>query len=86
MMHRQTGERFEVEGQRWLSYNKHIVTVHDIGNSKNLVYNMEMLPGGSLKDRIDDHGVLHPQQAADAAISMASGQGTLTSTMLFIVM
>ena len=77
LMHRQIRERFEVEASTMAQlHHKHIVTVHDIGNEQNLVYMvMEMLPGGSLKDRIDDHGVLHPQQAVDAAIAMASGLG-----------
>ena len=36
---------------------------------------LQMLPGGSLQDRIDKHGILHPQQAIEAAIAMASGLG-----------
>jgi len=61
MMHRHIRDRFEVEASTMAQlHHKNIVTVHDIGNEQNLVFMvMEMLPGGSLKDRIDDHGVLH---------------------------
>ena len=80
-------DRFENEATTMAKlHHKNIVVVHDIRDemysdpdglvSINLVYMvMEMLPGGSLKDRIDDHGLLHPQQAIDAAIAMAAGLG-----------
>lgn len=80
-------ERFENEATTMaMLHHQNIVVVHDIADemytdpsgyaSINLVYMvMEMLPGGSLQDRIDDHGPLHPQQAIDAAIAMASGLG-----------
>ena len=80
-------DRFETEAETMAQlHHKNIVIVHDIADevyadpngfvSINLVYMvMEMLPGGSLQDRIDDHGILHPQQSIDAAIAMASGLG-----------
>lgn len=80
-------DRFETEAETMAQlHHKNIVVVHDIADeiyadpngfvSINLVYMvMEMLPGGSLQDRIDDHGLLHPQQAIDATIAMASGLG-----------
>jgi serine/threonine protein kinase len=80
-------DRFETEATTMaMLHHKNIVIVHDIADelyadpngfvSINLVYMvMEMLPGGSLQDRIEDHGLLHPQQAIEAAIAMASGLG-----------
>ena len=68
-------------------HHKHTVVVHDIGDevyedpagivSIKIVYMVaEMLPGGSLQDRIDDHDHWHPQpQALDAAIAMVEGLG-----------
>ena len=80
-------DRFETEATTMaVLHHKNIVVVHDIRDemyedpngvvSIKLVYMvMEMLPGGSLQDRIDDHGPLHPQQAIDAAIAMSQGLG-----------
>ena len=80
-------DRFENEATTMaMLHHKNIVVVHDIRDeiyedpggivSIKIVYMvMEMLPGGSLQDRIDDHGPLHPQQAIDAAIQMAEGLG-----------
>ena len=80
-------DRFENEATTMaMLHHKNIVVVHDIRDevyedpggivSIKIVYMvMEMLPGGSLKDRIDDYGPLHPQQALDAAIQMAEGLG-----------
>ena len=80
-------DRFETEATTMaILHHKNIVVVHDIRDemyedpngivSIKLVYMvMEMLPGGSLQDRIDDHGPLHPQQAIDAAIAMSEGLG-----------
>ena len=78
--------RFETEAETMAQlHHKNIVIVHDIRDEMykspnqmvaiNLIYMvMEMMPGGSLKDRMDKYG-LHPQQAIDAAIAMASGLG-----------
>ena len=80
-------DRFENEATTMAKlHHKNIVVVHDIRDeiyedpggivSIKIVYMvMEMLPGGSLQDRIDTHGPLHPQQALDAAIQMADGLG-----------
>ena len=80
-------DRFETEATTMaVLHHKNIVVVHDIRDemyedpngivSIKLVYMvMEMLPGGSLQDRIDDHGPLHPQQAIEAAIAMSQGLG-----------
>ena len=78
--------RFESEAQVMAKLShKHIATVHDIvedvvvsanDDTLPIVYIiMEMLPGGSLQDRIKRHGPLHPQQAITAAIAMTSGLG-----------
>ena len=69
--------RFEVEAMTMAQlHHKNIVTVHDIGYDKRLVYMvMEMLRGGSLMDRIEKHGALHPRLAIDAAIEITSGLG-----------
>ena len=69
--------RFESEATTMANlHHKNIVTVHDIGSEGNVVFMvMEMLSGGSLMDRVENHGTLHPQQAIQAAISMASGLG-----------
>ncbi len=80
-------DRFENEATTMaMLHHKNIVVVHDIRDevyedsggivSIKIVYMvMEMLPGGSLQDRIEDHGPLHPQQAIEAAIQMAEGLG-----------
>lgn len=76
--------RFEAEAKMMAKlHHKHIVTVHDIAEEVYvtpdnirlpIVYMvMEVLPGGSLQDRIHKHGPLHPQQSIDATIAMASG-------------
>ncbi|MEC7985682.1 MAG: serine/threonine-protein kinase [Myxococcota bacterium] len=77
MMRKKIRDRFEAEAATMAQlHHKNIVTIHDIGNENNLVYMvMEMLTGGSLMDRIEDHGPLHPQLAIDAAIEMAAGLG-----------
>ena len=80
-------DRFENEATTMaMLHHKNIVVVHDIQDeiyedpagivSIKIVYMvMEMVSGGSLKDRIDTHGPLHPQQALEAAIQMAEGLG-----------
>lgn len=74
---RKIRERFESEAATMAQlHHKNILTIHDIGNEDQMVYMvMEMLLGGSLMDRIEDHGVLHPQLAITAAIEMAAGLG-----------
>ena len=79
--------RFETEASTMAKLrHKHIVIIYDIIDEKyqideddsvtDLVYMvMEMLPGGSLQDRIDDHGMLHPQQVITATIAMLLGLG-----------
>ena len=79
--------RFETEASTMAKLrHKHIVIIYDIIDEKyqideeesmaDLVYMvMEMLPGGSLQDRIDDHGMLHPQQVITATTSMLLGLG-----------
>ena len=74
---RKIRERFESEAATMAQlHHKNILTIHDIGNEDQMVYMvMEMLLGGSLMDRIENHGVLHPQLAITAAIEMAEGLG-----------
>jgi len=69
--------RFEAEATMMANlHHKNIVTVHDIGSEGQVVYMvMEMLPGGSLMDRVEHHGSLPPHQAIDAVIAMATGLG-----------
>jgi len=77
-------QRFEAEAKMMAKlHHKHIVTVHDIAEEVYVTTDnirlpivyivMEVLPGGSLQDRIQQHGPLHPQQSIDATIAMASG-------------
>ena len=85
LSNRQFISRFETEAETMAQlHHKNIVAIHDIRDeifrnpnerlSINIVYIvMEILPGGSLKSRIDRHGMLHPQQAITAAIAMSSG-------------
>ena len=77
LKNRQVRDRFEAEASTMARlHHRNIVTVHDIGNEHELIYMvMEMLTGGSLQDRVDQMGALHPQQAIDASISMTSGLG-----------
>jgi serine/threonine protein kinase len=76
-VHAQIRDRFEVEASTMARlHHRNICMVHDIGTDGQRVFMvMEMLKGGSLMDRVEDHGVLHPQQAIDAAIAMAEGLG-----------
>ena len=76
-VHPQIRDRFEAEARTMASlHHPNIVAVHDIGNEgARFFIVMEMLTGGSLMDRVELHGVLHPQQACDAAIAMARGLG-----------
>ena len=87
LMHEHIRRRFEVEASTMAQlHHQNIVIVHDIIEEHyhhpeshldiDLVYMvMEMMPGGSLRDRIEKFGPLHPQQAIDATIAMASGLG-----------
>ena len=80
-------KRFETEATTMAKlHHKNIVVIHDIVEELysdpnnlvaiNLVYMvMEIMPGGSLQERIDKHGRLHPQQAIEATIAMLSGLG-----------
>ena len=76
-VHPQIRDRFEVETRTMASINHpNIVAVQDIGNEGvRFFIMMELLTGGSLWDRVEKHGVLHPQYAIDAAIAMAKGLG-----------
>lgn len=75
--HKQIRERFVVEASTMARlHHKNIVMVHDIKPEGTPVYMiMEMLKGGSLMDRVEDFGVLHPQQAIDATIATVEGLG-----------
>ena len=75
--HTQIRDRFETEASTMARlHHRNIVTVHDIGSDGPRVFMvMEMVRGGSLMDRIEDHGVLHPQLAIDATIAMAEALG-----------
>ena len=74
---RKIREGFESEASTMAQlHHKNILTIHDIGNEDQMVYMvMEMLMGGSLMDRIENHGTLHTQLAISAAIEMAAGLG-----------
>ena len=71
-MHEQIRSRFEIEASTMAKlHHRHIVTIYDIANDENMVYMvMELLPGGSLMDRVERHGVLHPRHAVCATIDM----------------
>ena len=75
--HGQIRERFVTEASTMARlHHKNIVMVHDIKPQGAPVYMvMEMLKGGSLMDRVEDHGILHAQQAIDATIAMVEGLG-----------
>ena len=75
--HGQIRERFVTEASTMARlHHKNIVMVHDIKPQGTPVYMvMEMLKGGSLMDRVEDHGTLHAQQAIDATIAMVEGLG-----------
>lgn len=80
-------DRFETEASTMAKLrHKNIVIIYDIIDEEHkmddddattdIVYMvMEMLPGGSLKDRIDEFGPLHPQQVITATNAMLSGLG-----------
>ena len=90
-------DRFETEATTMaMLHHRNIVVVHDIRDEvyedpagivfiKIVYMDAEMLPGGSLQDRIDDHGPLHPQQVLDA-IAMAEDLDTPIKTTLCIAM
>ena len=71
-MHEQIRSRFETEASTMAKlHHRHIVTIYDIANDDNMVYMvMELLSGGSLMDRVERHGVLHPRHALMASIDM----------------
>ncbi|MEC7985238.1 MAG: protein kinase [Myxococcota bacterium] len=66
-------DRFEVEASTMAKlHHKHIVTIYDIVTQDNMVFMvMELLNGGSLMDRLEDHGALPPKLAVEAAIEIS---------------
>ena len=69
---KQIRDRFEAEASTMAKlHHKNIVTIYDIVTDKKMVFMvMEILEGGSLMDRVEGHGPLHPQLAIDATIDI----------------
>ncbi|MCK6525325.1 serine/threonine protein kinase, partial [Myxococcota bacterium] len=64
--------RFEAEASTMaLLQHRNIVSVHDVGADGNRIFIvMELVEGGSLLDRVRDHGPIPPKMALDVTVRM----------------
>ena len=67
--------RFRSEAQTMAQLrHDNIVPIHDVGEDQGTLYlSMDLVPGGSLQDRLKAEGALEPQEAARLAIGLARG-------------
>jgi len=67
--------RFEAEARTMaLLEHRNIVRVYDVGSDGNRVYIvMELVEGGSLVDRLEEHGPLPARQAVDVGLHVLAG-------------
>jgi len=65
--------RREASAARRISH-PNVVRLHDMGEAEGLLFlSMEYVPGGSLRDMLDRHGVLTPQQLRPLAQQLCEG-------------